>query len=52
MDEVGNGYGKQYLVDILVDENVYGNGRDYSIKGAEQQAAEKALQRLDSEDRL
>ncbi len=52
VDEVGNGYGKQYIVELQVDRQVYSNGRDYSIKGAEQQAASKALERLENEDRL
>ena len=43
VDEVGNGYGKQYIVNLFVNGKVKGVGRDYSIKGAEQTAAEKAL---------
>lgn len=46
IDEIGNGFGKQYLVELLVDHEVYSTGRDYSIKGAEQMAAGKALERL------
>ncbi len=52
VDEVGNGYGKQYLVDLIIENQVYGKGRDYSIKGAEQQASGKAIERLESENRL
>jgi ribonuclease-3 len=52
VDEVGNGYGKQYIVELQVDHEVYANGRDFSIKGAEQQAANRALERLDSENRI
>jgi ribonuclease-3 len=52
VDEVGNGYGKQYIVELLVDGVIYGEGRDYSIKGAEQLASGKAIDRLDSEARL
>lgn len=43
VDEVGNGYGKQYIVNVFVKDKVKGAGRDNSIKGAEQLAAEKAL---------
>ncbi len=48
VDEVGNGYGKQYIVDVFVKDKVKGTGRDYSIKGAEQTAAEKALISIES----
>jgi len=47
VDEVGNGYRKQYIVDVMIDEKVYSSGRDSSIKGAEQIAAGKALEKLD-----
>lgn len=52
IDEVGNGYGKQYVVELTIGEKKYGSGRDYSIKGAEQQASGRALERLDEENRL
>lgn len=52
VDEVGNGYGKQYVVELKVEETVYSNARDFSIKGAEQLAAGKAIEKLDSENRL
>jgi ribonuclease-3 len=52
IEEVGNGYGKQYVVELTIGEQKYGNGRDYSIKGAEQQASGKALERLGDENRL
>jgi len=42
VSETGSGYQKQYIVEILVDGTVLAQGRDYSIKGAEQGAAEKA----------
>jgi ribonuclease-3 len=42
-NEIGNGYKKQYIVEVLIDKVPSGNGRDYSIKKAEQNAAEKAL---------
>ena len=41
--ETGTGFNKQYLVDVLIDKTPAGSGRDYSIKKAEQQAAEKAI---------
>lgn len=44
IEEVGSGYNKQYIVESYVDNVVYGRGQDYSIKAAEQQAAEKALE--------
>ena len=46
VDQVGNGYGKQYVVELKVGEEVYSNGRDYSIKGAEQIAAGKAIEKM------
>ncbi|MGD0710076.1 MAG: ribonuclease III [Bacteroidales bacterium] len=42
-DKVGNGYNKHYIVEVLIDKNPSGSGRDFSIKKAEQNAAEKAL---------
>jgi ribonuclease-3 len=51
-NEIGNGYGKQYEVEVVVDEIIYANGRDYSIKGAEQIAAGKAIDRLEKEEKL
>ena len=49
VNEVGQGYNKQYVVDVLVDKVSMGKGRDYSIKGAEQDAAMKALLLLEGE---
>ena len=48
-DEIGTGYRKQYVVDILLDGETLAQGRDYSIKGAEQSAAEKAWANLNGE---
>jgi len=48
LNEVGHGYNKQYVVEVHVDNQSIGKGRDYSIKGAEQDAAMKALLQLDS----
>jgi dsRNA-specific ribonuclease len=36
-------------VDVMIDKISLGKGRDYSIKGAEQDAAMKALLQLESE---
>jgi ribonuclease III len=44
IDESGSGYNKQYVITAMVDQIPYGTGRDYTIKKAEQHAAEKALQ--------
>ena len=48
-DEVGNGYGKQYIVELLIDEEVFTSGRDFSIKGAEQLASGKAMEKIEQE---
>lgn len=42
VQEKGEGYNKQYVVEVLLNNKVIGNGCDFSIKGAEQIAAEKA----------
>jgi ribonuclease III len=44
--ESGTGYKKLYIVELLVDSEAVAEGRDYSIKGAEQLAAEKAWAKL------
>lgn len=49
IEEVGDGYGKQYIVEAKINKKAYSTGRDFSIKGAEQVAAEKALQKIHSE---
>jgi ribonuclease-3 len=49
LNEVGHGYNKQYVVDVLINKLSMGKGRDYSIKGAEQDAAMKALLQIESE---
>ena len=48
--EVGNGCNKQYLVEIKVEDNICATGQDFSIKGAEKIAAEKAYTALHLED--
>jgi len=42
IDEIGEGNLKQYVVEIIIDGDVYGKGQDFSIKRAEQNASEKA----------
>ncbi len=44
--EKGEGYSRQYVVEIVVDGIAYGQGTDFSIKGAEQLAAEKTMNEL------
>ncbi len=46
-EEVENGRkGKFYLVSLLLDGEIIGKGKDYSIKKAEQQAAHQACEKL------
>jgi ribonuclease-3 len=40
VDEIGEGYGKQYLVEVCIEEESFGRAQDFSIKAAEQRAAE------------
>jgi len=47
LNETGNGYHKQYHVELLIDNEVYASGQDYSIKGAEQIAAGRAIEKLE-----
>jgi ribonuclease III len=49
LEETGSGYKKQYIVELLVDDLPVSQGRDFSIKGAEQLASEKAWTKLFSE---
>jgi ribonuclease-3 len=48
--EVGKGNNKQYLVEVKMDGNVCATGQDFSIKGAEKIAAEKAYNNLKIEE--
>ncbi|MCF8365603.1 MAG: ribonuclease III [Bacteroidales bacterium] len=48
--EIGSGNGKQYIVEIRVDNDTCATGQDYSIKGAEKIAAEKAFSTLHLEE--
>ena len=47
--EVGTGNSRQYIVEITVDGKVCATGQDFSIKGAEKIAAEKACNHLQPE---
>jgi ribonuclease III len=47
--ETGSGYKKQYIVELLVDDTALSQGQDYSIKGAEQLASEKAWAKLNTD---
>lgn len=46
IEEIGSGYKKQYIVELMMDDIPLSQGQDYSIKGAEQIAAEKAWQKI------
>jgi len=46
VEEVGTGYNKQYVVEVMINGETAGSGRDFSIKGAEQNAAMKAIEAL------
>lgn len=49
VSEVGTGNSKQYIVEIKADGIVCATGQDFSIKGAEKIAAEKAYHHLQPE---
>ncbi|MCX6304538.1 MAG: ribonuclease III [Bacteroidetes bacterium] len=49
VNEIGSGYKKQYIVELLIDDEAIARGQDYSIKGAEQNAAEKSWQKINGE---
>lgn len=46
VNETGNGYSKQYIVEVRIDNEPMGKGQDYSIKGAEQNASMKVVEKL------
>lgn len=46
IDVIGNGYNKQYVVELIVEGKPIARGQDYSIKAAEQIASEKAFQQI------
>jgi len=48
IEETGSGSKKQYIVELIIDADPLSRGQDYSIKGAEQLAAEKAWQKINN----
>jgi ribonuclease-3 len=52
VEEVGAGHHKQYVVDALIDQVVAGKGQGFSIKSAEQNAAEKVCNAIFNQDYL
>lgn len=50
LEEIGNGFKKQYLVELNIGGVPMAKGQDYSIKGAEQNASEKAWPKLNGEN--
>ncbi|MCD6112243.1 MAG: ribonuclease III [Bacteroidales bacterium] len=48
--ETGNGYKKQYFVEVVIDNKTFAIGCDFCIKGAEKLASEKAFKILFPED--
>lgn len=50
VEEIGNGFKKQYLVELNIGGIPVAKGQDYSIKGAEQNASEKAWPKLNREN--
>ncbi|NQU31788.1 MAG: ribonuclease III [Bacteroidetes bacterium] len=49
-DEIGEKHKKQYLVAVKIDDKTISRSQDYSIKGAENLAAEKAWTKLEEEN--
>ena len=49
VQEVGTGYNKQYLVELTIEGYPSSRGQDYSIKGAEQSASQKAWLKINGE---
>ncbi len=50
LEETGSGFKKQYVVELNIEETTLATGQDYSIKGAEQNAAEKAWKKIIGEN--
>jgi ribonuclease III len=46
LQELGEGHRKQYVVELFIDNQLISRGQDFSIKAAEQVAAEKACEEL------
>lgn len=47
VQQVGNGHKKQYQVEVLLNDSPIARAQDYSIKGAEKIAAEKACSHIE-----
>ncbi len=50
VEEIGDGFKKQYLVEVCIDDKSTAQAQDFSIKGAEKLAAEKAYKNIPTED--
>ena len=48
--EEGSGYNKHYIVNVLINKEIFGTGRDHTIKKAEQNAAKKSISMLFGEN--
>jgi len=46
VDEIGEGFSKQYVVEVIIDGKHYAHGRDFAIKNAEQNASEKTWNQI------
>jgi ribonuclease-3 len=51
-DEIGEGFNKQHVIEVFVDNKPVAVGMDFSIKKAEQNAAEKAYNQLQEEETI
>ena len=49
LETTGTGYKKQYIIEVMIDDLAMSRAQDYSIKGAEQLAAEKAWSKINEE---
>jgi ribonuclease-3 len=49
VEELGQGYKRQYVVEVLLDDAPVARAQDFSIKGAEQLAAERAWSKITGE---
>ena len=45
----GEGFDKMYVIQVIIDDKEYGQAVDFSIKGAEQLAAEKTWHQMEEE---
>lgn len=47
VDEVGRGYGRRYSIQVMIEDQQFGKGIDFSKKRAEQRAAEETCRMLE-----